>query len=130
MKLKLEGIKFRPQNEFPLLEEFKKKFPIDNNTIFALGDTIYSNNNLPDHLIAHELKHLEQQAEYGIKEWFYDYLEDPKFRLEQEVAAYRIQLKTITSRDARCLQRQLCIRDLSGPLYGNLLTREQIEKLI
>ena len=124
------NITFKEQRLFPLLEQYRAKFPIDKNTIFALGDTIYTNQNLPNHLIAHEKKHLEQQEERGLKEWIYDYLEDPGFRLSQEVAAYKVQLETITDRNARSNQRELCIKDLCSDLYGHILTREQAEKLI
>lgn len=104
-------------------------------TVFAYGDTIYapSTTDLPSHLVAHERVHFAQQEKAGGPEaWWQRYLDDARFRLEQEVEAYRVQWAEIVRlpRDERReLLRHIC-RSLSGSMYGRLVTKEQARHLI
>lgn len=43
-------------------------------------------------LIAHEMVHVRQQAATGWLAWWWRYLTDESFRLDQELEAYRVQL--------------------------------------
>ena len=92
---------FKPVNEFPLLERYKKKFPITEGTIFAYNNIIYADTFVPDHLVIHETEHFKQQEKYGLDEWVDKYLEDDELRLEMEVQAYRKQLNSIKDRNER-----------------------------
>lgn len=116
----------RPQDEFPLMEEYKQQgFTIDENTIFALGEDIYTNKELTPDLLVHEIQHLKQQQRDGTKEWLYDYLYVPKKRLEYEIDAYRAQLRSIKDRNHKNKIRLLSARTLSSSLYGNIITYEE-----
>jgi len=50
----------RPQNEFPLINKYKKKFPITYETIFAYAGDIFTNYKLTSDLLIHENIHLKQ----------------------------------------------------------------------
>ena len=121
-------MKILPQKDFPLLEEYKK-FPITNETIFPYGDTIYTNYDLPPDILVHELVHLKQQ-EKGLNEWENKYLNDPKFRLTQEIEAYQAQVKSLKDRNMRAVSKVRCARALSSDLYGGLISYEEALKLL
>lgn len=118
------------QDKFPLLERYKAVFPVDYNTIFAYNNTIYTNNKLTEDLIIHEVAHLVRQAEYGLDKWVNDYLEDPKFRLEEEIWAYKKQLESIKDREQKNRVRIESSRTLSSPLYGNLISKAEAFSLL
>lgn len=120
----------RPQSEFPLMSEYKKHFEIDENTIFALGEDIYTNNDLPPDILIHEQVHLKQQAKIGVKEWVYDFLYTPAKRLEYELEAYRAQLKSIKDRNQRNKVRIQCAYNLSSGLYGNIISKQDAFDLL
>lgn len=59
--------RYKKQYRFPLLKKMEAAFPFikgNKNVVFAYNGIIYSNTKLPDHLLAHEEHHLEQQAKY------------------------------------------------------------------
>lgn len=112
----------RPQEEFPLLEEYKKFFAITDDTIFALYPDIYTNNPLTPDLLVHENVHLRQQEKIGITEWVYDFIHNPELRLRYELEAYREQLKSIKDRNHRDRVRRESARNLSSALYGNIIS--------
>lgn len=117
-------IVIRPQSEFPHLEAFKARFAVTNDTIFAWDKVIYTNNQLPNHLIVHERTHHEQQTRYGLEEWLRQYLHDDKFRLRMELEAYIHQLVVVSDRNHKLRLRQECARNLSSELYGNIISYE------
>lgn len=119
---------FKSTSEFPLLERYKAKFAINENTIFAYDGVIYTNHNLPDHLIVHESTHFKQQEKYGLKSWVDLYLDAPTFRLKMELQAYRNQLQSVKDRNAKNNLKIQCAQDLSSNLYGNILTFEEAFK--
>lgn len=120
----------RPQVEFPLMDEYKKKFAITDKTIFALGEDIFTDYKLTPDLLIHESTHLKQQAKIGVKEWVYDFLEYPARRLEFEIEAYREQLKSIKDRNHRDKIRRESATNLSSGLYGNIISyTEAFQKL-
>lgn len=109
----------------PIYEEARKVFDIDGrNVIFALGDAIYNPRGViitPD-LEVHEGTHGRQQEEAGGPEiWWQKYLYDPKFRLEQEIEAYRNQYAFFCKRNKNPQQRFDLLKrvagDLSSPMY-------------
>lgn len=118
----------KPQKDFPFLEEFKKKFPITDGTIFACSPYIYANYPLRQDILIHELVHFKQQDRDGLTNWVYDFLEYPDKRLEYELEAYKEQLKSIKDRNQRTKIRFECAQNLSSPLYGNIITYEDALK--
>lgn len=123
-------IEIHPQKNFPLLEEYKKYFNITPHTIFAYDHKIYTDDELPEHLIIHEMTHHIQQDEHGLDAWVTRYLNDPKFRLDMEIEAYTMQLRSIKDRNKRAWQLMLSAKDLSGDLYGNMITKEEAVKTL
>lgn len=120
----------RPQNEFPLMEEYKKHFDITDETIFALSEDIYTNYDLTPDLLVHENVHLEQQAKIGVKEWVYDFLYNPTARLKYELEAYRKQLLSIKDRNYRAKVRLQSATNLSSSLYGSIISRQEAFDLL
>ena len=120
----------RPQVDFPLMDEYKKYFEINDRTVFALGEFIYTNYPLTPDLLIHELVHLRQQEQIGVKEWVYDFLYVPERRLEFELEAYREQLKSIKDREKRNKIRHESARNLSSALYGNIITKDDAFTLL
>lgn len=109
-------------------------------TVFAYGDAIYNPNNVPitPDLEVHEGVHMRQQQRptgtflrdiIGAKRWWIKYINDPKFRLEQEIEAYRAQFaficKVVKDKNRRHKILLKIGEFLSGPLYGNLITKKQ-----
>lgn len=99
-------------------------------TVFAYRDAIYNPNNVPitPDLEVHEAVHLKQQGKLPI-DWWIKYLTDPQFRLEQEIEAYRAQFtficKVVKDKNKRYKILLKIGEFLSGPLYGNLITKKQ-----
>lgn len=118
------------QSDFPLLDKYKEKFAITDRTIFAYDKEIYSNYELPHHLLIHELKHLEQQNRIGVDMWVDKYLNIPEFRLNEEVEAYQAELGTIRDRNLRYRHKMDCAQKLSSDLYGNIITYQEALKLL
>lgn len=120
----------------PNYEKICKRFPIRNRTgiIFTYGNKLYNPGNgiIPDHLKIHEETHARQQQEHknGIDGWWEQYFNSSKFRLSQELEAYRNQYKSIRSRKERRLVLKNIAKDLSSDLYGNLVTYKKAKKLI
>ncbi len=117
----------------------KKKFGVnwDNELVITYGKVIHSKNAhlLPD-VVAHELTHVKQQEEMGDENWWIKYLEDPKFRLEQEVEAYKWQVRFLrdhtesTTRDFRRWRINKMAEDLASSQYGYLVTYKLALELI
>ena len=119
-----------PQSEFPLLKEYSKHFDITPNAIFAYDHKIYSNTNLPEHLIVHEQTHHKQQDEYGLKNWVEKYLNDKHFRLLMEIDAYQTQLKSIKDGNIRVKVAIESAKNLSSSLYGNIIEHKEALRLL
>lgn len=102
---------------------------------FAYGDAIYNpyGNFLDPSMIAHEEVHSKQQGNDPDK-WWKKYLRDPKFRLEQEIPAYQRQYEVLNEliKDKNIVNQQLIrlAEDLSGNMYGNVMTANEAIKII
>lgn len=123
-------------NQFPPnYDEIARRFNLKGaKPIFTFGDIIYNphDGEITEDLIAHEEVHCKQHESYGIDAWWTRYLDDAEFRLSQEVPAYQAQYKKLLTmpRDYRRARTKMIVADLSGPMYGNLITKEQALKLI
>lgn len=93
--------------------------------IFAYGNTIYNPWNLPirEWNIIHEEIHFAQQEEVGGPDKWWDlYINDPKFRAEQELPAYRAEYqcmkKSGMASTTLFYNARHMARALSGAQYG------------
>jgi len=84
---------------YPLL---KLRFPSisADHVIVTYGQDIYSRQNLPKALVAHEMIHIRQQKNklYGLW-WWVKYLISADFRLSQELEAYRAQYQWVCNNE-------------------------------
>lgn len=102
--------------------------------IITYGDTVYCKYPLDTDKEVHEQVHIDQQAFYGVTEWWDRYLEDPQFRFEQELEAYKAEAefvrKHMPDRNKRVqLIHRMC-KDLSSSNYGNVCTFSEAKKLL
>ncbi len=117
----------------PCVDKFGADFK--KGIVFAYNGTIYCNepDRISPDLMAHEETHLEQQKLYGADAWWLAYLNDPQFRLSQELEAYRNQYQYAVENYSRPHRRyllQTISRLLSSSLYGNLLSTAEAKNLI
>lgn len=122
----------------PNIESIRAAFDLTGKKpVFAYGHLLYNPHDLPieDHLMAHEEVHERQQVAYGgISTWWFRYISDAAFRLEQEIEAYREQYRFVkrTIKDRNAVARFLhsIASDLSGPMYGNITSYADAAKEI
>lgn len=103
--------------------------------VYTYGDTVYIPNGEPlsDDLEVHEAVHIDQQAEIGAEQWWAKFLEDPEFRLSQELEAYRAQWKFIEANKNRKVKRAMLksiVDSLASSLYGKMITKSEAESLL
>src|SRR5258708_8978196 len=79
----------------PLWDEIAAAFPAveQRSCLFAFGGTIYNPGNIPvpPELMAHELVHGARQKD-DIRGWWRRYIDDPVFRLKEEVQAHKAEV--------------------------------------
>lgn len=103
--------------------------------IFAYDNAIYnpSGRHVYDHEEAHEATHFKQQGD-DPDYWWDRYMQDPYFRIEQEVEAYANQYDFLCTRIKDRNQRFKVLYDLarilSGPTYGNVISHQSALSLI
>lgn len=121
-----------------LYKILKERFNVDwdKGICIVIGDICHSKNDLLPDLFEHELTHSNQQKVVGIEMWWRLYIENDDFRLRQEVEAYRNQIKwmkkhtEVMSRDIRRQRIDSCAKQLSGPMYGNIVTYKKAKELL
>ena len=112
----------------PIYERLHKQFGVEweDGVVIAYGDTIHCVRPLTPDLWVRENVHGEQQKVMGPEAWWERYLIDTRFRYEQEVQAYREQMKflkvAVKDRNQRFSIKHRLALDLSGPMYGKLCT--------
>ena len=119
----------------PNIEKIKAAFNIEGlKVVFTYGDTIYNPHTdaVSDHLMVHESTHARQQGD-DPDAWWDKYIADPEFRKEQELEAYANQYlfmkKACTNRVLKDFLYQIA-NDLSGQIYGNLMSLTEAESAI
>lgn len=117
-------IKILPLNKFRRLKEFSKFFKINQDTVIAYDNVIYSNKELHPDVLQHELVHLEQQKKFGLRTFTKKYLNDKKFRLEMEKEAYLKQINNIEDKGLKEAVRLDIIEALQSGLYGKISKSE------
>lgn len=106
--------------------------PVSRTAYFAWGETIYTRQARQDidlGVVRHESVHSQQQKRVGGPEiWWRRYLADPVFRREQEIPAYRAQLAFYALKVPRKVLRMATLaisKEMSGPMYGKMMTRQE-----
>lgn len=120
----------KPNTEFPLYTEYEKYFKLNEGTIFAFDNKIYTTNDLPEDYIEHEKVHLRQQNNIGCDNWVALYMRNKEFRLKQELEAYRYQLSVIKDKNKRSKAKTEFAKILSSEMYGNMVTEEEAKELL
>lgn len=106
------------------------------NVIFTYGDVIYNpyGGKIPQQTIEHEQVHAKRQARMGKEQWWQQYLSDEKFRLAEELHAYRKEYKVLCriekDRVHRLKHVDFMATNLSSQLYGSLLSKEEAVRKI
>jgi hypothetical protein len=121
-----------PPNHYDIVVRFGE---LEKTVIFTYGDTIYSptTQEISRNLEVHEAVHMRQQGDDPAG-WWERYLLDDEFRLSQEVEAYHEQYKfvqqDVKDRNLRTRFLMKIAADLSGPMYGNIVTHRQALNMI
>ncbi len=95
--------------------------------LFAFGGTIYNPGNItvPPELMAHELVHGARQKD-DIRGWWRRYIDDPVFRLKEEVQAHKAEFARaalgVKDRNRRARILSVTAARLSAPLYGGVIS--------
>lgn len=120
-----------------IMDEVERRFPAaswEKGTIVAFFPFVYCKFKLAPSKVVHEGCHLRAQEKMGVEDWWARYFDYPEFRLEEEICAYAEEASFVRSvvRDRNLAFRM--IRDmaleLSGPLYGNLISYGAALKII
>jgi hypothetical protein len=128
----------------PNLEDIKKAgLKPSFYTLFAYGNDLYNPGGwqIPNHLMVHEETHGLRQIVYtedgevlGVEGWWKMYLEDSRFRFDEELMAYKAQYQYFCrwKSNVRKQTEFLCnlAVELSSELYGNLIGVEDAMKAI
>ena len=112
----------------------KEKFNIswEKGIVITYGDTVYCKYKISEDLKAHEATHVSQQNEVGKKVWWERYFKDKRFRLLQEVEAYRNQIDFIRkyyNRKQRRLMEKKIVNDMNK-FYGDMCTKDEAKELV
>jgi hypothetical protein len=114
----------------PNYRAINEKFNVRGKPIlFAFGDLIYNPGRIkvPPQLIAHEQVHSARQGGNPF-EWWARYIDDPQFRLAEEIPAHAAEYRHLL---ARGQDRIVHIAGrLSSPLYGGLVDLQEAKRLI
>jgi hypothetical protein len=120
----------------PNINEIRNVLPVTDRNIFAYDNKIFnpSGGKLPPELHAHEAVHFKQQAEIGVEAWWQNFLEDPVFRLAQEIPAhkeeYRVYCLFSRDRNERAKMLRRMGQRLAAPMYGGIITINEAMKAI
>ena len=120
----------------PVWDKLVKAFGVEWGTICVAYDKdIYCGDkaNLSTDVIVHESVHLARQEKDPVG-WWTRYVKDKEFRFGEEVLAYHAQYDYLKNNvmDRNRLARYLfnLARDLSGPMYGNVVSYSEAMRLI
>mgnify|MGYP001570703982 CR=1 FL=1 len=128
----------------PIFDEIDARFHVRGKPIiFAFGDRIFNPTGiaLTPHLMAHEAVHSRRQGG-DIVGWWRRYIDDPQFRLEEEIPAHRVEYRSMIAAAAfgvgnrherRSVMSHAAIDvgvKLASPLYGRLVGRGRAIQLV
>lgn len=130
----MEIVYAKPPNWERLAEAFDLR---DNSgVIFTYGNKLYvpggQRIQIDKPLMRHEEVHARQQKAIGIDAWWDNFLNDRNFRLSQELEAYREQYRAMAGLplEHRLGYLDHIASDLSGAMYGNLMTKDEAKAVI
>lgn len=119
----------------PMIEAIDAAFNVKGKPIlFAWGDTIYNPMGVriaPD-LMPHEAVHGARQGR-DVVAWWERYIEDPKFRFDEELPAHVAQYRWCLQNTPAAHHRMALIRisqAIASPLYGSLIAAADARKLL
>lgn len=108
--------------------------------LYSWVDRIYNPSGvvIGPQLMIHEAVHGLQQEELGVEKWWEQYIESKEFRFYEEALAHKAEWKAYQENTpefkdrASYLERHLrqIVDRLSGPLYGNMLGKEECREVI
>lgn len=119
----------------PNFDAIKAAFPVrGRGVIYCYGPAIYNPEGVKvaPRLIAHESIHSQRQGRDPAG-WWEQYLEDPLFRLAEEILAHRAEYAHVLEHGNRNEKRQAAKQiaaRLAGPLYGRLLRLADAKRAI
>ncbi len=118
----------------PNFDMIKKRFPIVRGVIFAWGNKIYNPDgvHIPKELFTHEEVHGSRQGT-NIEGWWEKYIEDPVFRLKEEIPAHQAEYCYVCknqNRQSRRVALKQISKRLSSPLYGKMLSLTEAKRII
>lgn len=119
----------------PLFDEIDAVFGVRGKpVIFAWGDIIYDpgHGDIRPELIAHEAVHGQRQGS-DVVGWWRRYIEDPVFRLAEEVPAHRAEYEHLIESGNRQMRRKALrhvAKRLAAPLYGRLITPVEAKRIL
>jgi len=111
----------------PNIEAIRVALPVTERNIFAYDHKIYKPGPgvLGPELIAHEKVHFAQQDEIGVAIWWILFIQDPSFRLHEEMPAhrreYRVFCKHNRDRNRQRWFLRLLGKRLAAPMYGGII---------
>lgn len=119
----------------PNIDAIRAVLPVTENNIFAYNGKIYSPSGGPlsRELIAHEKVHFAQQGKlYDL--WWENFLDDPEFRLAQELPAHKAEYTEFCrwnkDRNKQMWYLRLLGKRLAAPMYGGLIgVKEAMRKI-
>lgn len=120
----------------PNYDKIAKRFDLSGKSVvFTYDGVLYdpSGGEIAPDLMVHEEVHARLQKVIGTVRWWERYLENDKFRLMQEIFAYRAQYQYAQDNYNRNDRRRLLqhiSKDLSSDLYGKLITKEEAKEAI
>lgn len=126
----------------PMFDEIDKAFNVRGKPVlFAWGDRIFipsGSPEVPQHLMAHEQAHGIRQLTFGasmdqrtpgearIVLWWRRYIDDPKFRLVEEIIGHKAEFEALCraggGRQERRRHLASTAAKLAAPLYGRLIS--------
>lgn len=80
-------------------------------------------------LLEHEVVHLNRIKQIGIFKWYFLYIFSPKFRLQEEIIAYKQQFK-ILRKYRIVIDFDWYAKVLSNWTYGKMVSFEQAKRLL
>lgn len=118
----------------PFYERAVAEFGVNWNDgiIFTYGDVIHTKYPLAPDVKIHEMTHVVQQKEIGKDLWWGKYFDDPAFRREQELEAYRNQVKFLRDNYNRKQRRnaELEIYWAMENVYGDAFNGDDVRELL
>ena len=121
-----------------ILKRLEEAFGIDWEDGYCIvwGDTCHSKYDVPPDIYAHEEVHCEQQRLLGPEIWWESYINDTDFRTQQELEAYKVQIKFIKdhpemhSRSVRRFAIDYICKKFSSETYGNIISYKKAKELL